>query len=356
MRVLMVNHPSCARYQGGDGHHLQMTAFHLRQLGVEVDYTTAPEPQADGYDLAHVFNLRTVPATLEQLQALKARRVPVALTPLHCNMGLVAAGVELVLQQRLTELPKVRTATTRPEHLALMTEALRLVDYLLPNSYVELAQLRRDVPAACDKPFSVTPAATSIDETTHWPTPDLFVQRYGIRDFVLQVSRVEIPKNQLLLALALADTSLPLVLIGALVDENYARRIRAVLPPERLLLMGRLPREEVESAYAAARVHVLPSWVETCGLVSLDAAAAGASVVVSNSGCELEYFRDLARYCDPFDPASIRRAVVAAYTNYAVEEPRRRQLQELLDAEFTWTVAAHKTKAAYERLLTLKTH
>ena len=53
------------------------------------------------------------------------------------------------------------------------------------------------------------------------------------------------------------------------------------------------------SAYAAAAVHVLPSWMETCGLVSLEAALAGAPLVGSTFGHELEYLEGDAWYADP---------------------------------------------------------
>ena len=86
----------------------------------------------------------------------------------------------------------------------------------------------------------------------------------------------------------------------------------------------------LRSAYAAARVHALPSWIETCGLVSLEAALAGCNVVVSTAGHELEYFRDLAYYCDPANPASIRRAVVQAIENHDRDAPRREHLKELI--------------------------
>ena len=53
---------------------------------------------------------------------------------------------------------------------------------------------------------------------------------------------------------------------------------------KRLQIIDHLPQNLLASAYAAAAVHVLPSWMETCGLVSLEVALAGAPLVGSTSG------------------------------------------------------------------------
>ena len=48
---------------------------------------------------------------------------------------------------------------------------------------------------------------------------------------------------------------------------------------DRLTIIDHLPQELLASAYAAAGVHALPSWMETCGLVSLEAALCGTPLV-----------------------------------------------------------------------------
>ena len=102
-----------------------------------------------------------------------------------------------------------------------------------------------------------------------------------------------------------------------LVEDSFRYLHRhTVGRPRDLVIISHLPHAELRSAYAAARVHVLPSWIETCGLVTLEAALAGCSVVVSSVGYEVDYYRNLVDYCDPADVASIRRAVLSAYENH----------------------------------------
>ena len=71
---------------------------------------------------------------------------------------------------------------------------------------------------------------------------------------------------------------------------------------------GPHPRTVV-ALYRSARVHVLPSWFETTGLVSLEAGLCRCDVREHNRGHAREYLGDFAWYCDPADPASICSAV-----------------------------------------------
>ena len=50
--------------------------------------------------------------------------------------------------------------------------------------------------------------------------------------------------------------------------------------------------------------------METCGLVSLEAALAGAPLVGSTFGHELEYLEGDAWYADPGDANSLLKAVI----------------------------------------------
>jgi glycosyltransferase involved in cell wall biosynthesis len=378
MKVLMVNHPGCQQYQGGDLVQLRKTAEVLRSMGVDVSETFDAAPNASGFDIAHVFNLRTVASTPQQLQSLKRTGIPVAMTPFYANMAFVTWATNVILhifgtrrsepelrtlleQLRLRQIsiqapgraPLTADSRSHPSDPQdrLQVEMLANVDYLLPNSIIELDQLVRTL-RVCNLPYSIAPSAVEPRAFLD-PDPTPFFRKYGIKDFVLQVSRVEPPKNQLFLALALRELDLPLVLIGRDLDSSYLNLCRTY-GPRTLTYIPYLPFEELPSAYAAARVHVLPSWVETCGMVSLEAALANCSVVVSITGCEREYFRDLAYYADPLDPDSIRKAVIAAYENHQKNADRRARLKELILREYSWQRSAEVTMGAYRRLLEAK--
>jgi glycosyltransferase involved in cell wall biosynthesis len=98
--------------------------------------------------------------------------------------------------------------------------------------------------------------------------------------------------------------------------------------------------------YAACKVHALVSWMETAGMASLEAAAMGANIVITDKGDTRDYFGDLAYYCSPDSVASIREAVLRAH-----RAPRSTLLQERVLNNYTWTHAAQATFAVYRDVM-----
>jgi glycosyltransferase involved in cell wall biosynthesis len=375
VNVLMVNHPQAEGFRGGDLVQMRKTAAALRFYGVRVSESFAPDPAPTGFDLAHVFNLRTARDTLTQLTHLKGFGIPVVLSPLYLDPAVGLWGSRAVaglfqddpapdaLAARLANLrdrnvtvtlPGGSTYTAQaanrphPDYDRTQRAALGLVDFLLVNSLLELHAMIRTLRVA-HLPFAVAPLG--IDPTAFRnPDPEAFVRKYGVRDFVLQVGRIEAPKNQLLLAVACREAGLRLVLIGDPRQPQYLEWIRRHGGSD-LLVIPHLPQEEVAGAYAAARVHALPSWGEVCGLVNLEAAACGAAVVTGTQGYELEYLSDLADYCDPSDVESMRGAVRTAWDHYPTDAARRDRLRVRVLDRFTWEASARATFEAYCRVL-----
>ena len=81
------------------------------------------------------------------------------------------------------------------------------------------------------------------------------------------------------------------------------------LAGENVHFIDHLPQEELIQYYQKAKVHVLPSWFETCGLSTLEAAAMHCNIVITDKGFAHEYFNDCAFYCDPSSPSSILGAI-----------------------------------------------
>lgn len=371
----MVNHPGAAGFRGGDLVQMRKTAVTLRHYGVQVAESFAPDPTPSGFDLAHVFNLRTARDTLAQLTHLKAFGIPVVLSPLYLDPSVGLWGSRAVvglfqddpppdaLAARLANLRNRHVTVTLPEGEVYTAQsvnrphadydrtqqaALGLVDFLLVNGLLELHAMVRTL-RVTHLPFAVAPLGIDTDVFRD-PDPDPFARKYGVRDFVLQVGRIEAPKNQLLLAVACKQAGLDLVLIGDPRQQQYVEWIKRY-GPERLLVIPHLPPAEVAGAYTAARVHALPSWGEVCGLVNLEAAACGASVVTGTQGYELEYLTDLADYCDPASVDSIRSVVRAAWDRHPAAAARREQLRLRVQSQFTWAAAAKATFEAYCRVL-----
>ena len=374
MRVLMVNTFE-NRAAGGDMVQLKKTKQYLEKLGVEVDVCCSPRPDARGYDLVHIFNMWFPHQTLAQLKAIRllTPNIPVVMSPIYWNMtekawadvavpqifanSTTAEELESRLKQLATDKLLVggrrRSEASEPNfsgYTQYQLQIMDMVDYLLPLSNAEMLNLRQTLKV--QKPFNVVPNGAEI-EVFENAKPDWFVKKYKIRDFVLMVGLVEARKNQLMLLHALKDEGVPVVIVGRNYDPTYLRLCHKYAP-DKTLFIDHLPHEQLASAFKAAQVHALPSWMECASLANIEAALAGCSLVVSDRTSEPEYYGKNAYYCDPASVDSIRRAVQSARRNRTADAPKREQLRQQFLTQYTWQSAAEKTLRGYEATLALR--
>lgn len=171
------------------------------------------------------------------------------------------------------------------------------------------------------------------------------------REFVLYPANLWPHKNheRLLDGLALAP-DVHLVLSG----QEYGRlgplmdRARRLGVAERVLHLGHLPADTLPALYRAARALVFPSLYEGFGTPPLEAMACGCPVAASDRASLPEITADAAL---AFDPES-REAIAAAIERICTDESLRARLQEAgrkRAARFTWSAAAERHRAIYER-------
>lgn len=370
LRVLFVNsREDTQAIPGGDTVQMVSTQAALERLGLKVEVRYAHELARSGVpscDVAHIFNMQTPVPAWTAMQALRAKGTPVVLSPIYWDM--YAHWAELAMAERprwrslAGQLGRERASNIyiRWQRFKSPTKAIwrtqrRLLQHatrVLPNSLSEAALLERSFVQGNGFQKKVDVVPNAIDTTLYHdlPAPSaVFLERYGIQDFVLQVGTVYPAKNQLALIEALFDLSLPLVFIGQVMDatSDYIRQCRERAAQRgNVIFIDRMPHHELPGIYALAAVHALPSWRETPGLVSLEAAAAGCRIVTTSIGSTRDYFGDLAWYCHPADLQSIRRAVLAALSAPTLAELRQRVL-----SQYTWQRAAEATAASYETAL-----
>ena len=168
----------------------------------------------------------------------------------------------------------------------------------------------------------------------HWFTPARdggpWRRRLGVQPggaLVLHVGRLAPEKNletlwhSWTLARAALGRRAMFVVAG---DGPMGPRLEAKMPWSRRL--GFLNRAELAGLYAAADVCVLPSATETCGLVALEAMAAGVPVIAADAGGLRESVHHGVNglLAHPADP----RAFAAELVELVMEDSRRRALGE----------------------------
>lgn len=353
---------------GGDATQILRTKAALEELGVQITLWSQPRPPARGsFDLAHLFHLTRLD-TYVQARALEDEGLPFVLSTIYWpttefeRYGYVGALKVLhsAVAESTADIAKngVRAVLADGEwRTALLTGAILPLEQrvrfliersllMLPNSVVE-GDVLVELGGSGDRIRPIVNAADPAPAIYKEPSEELPER------FLLSAGRIEPRKNQLALIEALQGFELPLVIVGAPgpMHADYYRRVqRAAAAADTLLLPARA-REELYALYARCEAHIAPAWYETPGLVSLEAAAAGARVVTTDRGSTREYFGDLATYLDPGDKASMRRAV-----EQVLARPKDEALRKHVVQSFTWERAAEQTLQAYEEALRLHTN
>jgi len=376
-RVLMIAHPDAYAFLDdtpGPRMRIFKTMLHLRKRGIAADLSISPYPQCRPYDVVHLFHHAWKSGdNLQQAICAKYLGRPLVVSTIY--MELSETNFALRAVPKIFEIPfeEEREAYLKsladgelmirgfsqkdkhPQHPGLEDDQRALfgiADHLIGLSLTEIRQIGLSL--GIHKPFTIVPncADPEIFEQTD---PRFFSETFGLRDFVISVGHIEGRKNQLMLLYALRGTDVPVVMVGASHrgDFGYFDLCRHYAS-ERTLFISQLSQQELASAFAASRVHALPSWTEGASLASIEAAMAGCGIVVGNRSGEWEYYQEDAFYCNPAGVSSIRKAVEGACWSGDVQE-RRKRLKDRALKVFTFENAAEKTLEAYERSTTGKT-
>ena len=142
--------------------------------------------------------------------------------------------------------------------------------------------------AEYDLPESKTEIISNgVDESRYSTSGDIFVDKFGVSDFVLYVGNIIQRKNPLLLAECLNRMGLNGVFIGRAmaIENNYAEHFQKLIEnSQNLLWIPGLAYDDslLSAAFASASLLCLPSIGETQPLAALEALAAGTPVILGD--------------------------------------------------------------------------
>jgi len=180
----------------------------------------------------------------------------------------------------------------------------------------------------------------------------------GDEPLVVTASRLIRRKHPELLVSAFArvlevvpDAKLAIAGCGRQKDSLF-RQVKSLNIANSVFMVGELAKEKVAQLMAAADIFVLPSKMESFGLVLLEASATGVPVVCSNAGGVPEVFQDgfNALLCPPGDDIAMTKAIIRLIQD--------RELAKSISANavatsrrFTWEMTAERTIRIYEEVL-----
>ncbi len=370
MRILMQSRKTLFSVPGGDTVHIKEIASKLNELGIKVDISTELKPDLSNYDIVHIFNLVRPQEVYFQALNAKKQGKPVVLSPIYVSWeeyekyGSIGVRrfIANILPYHSIEYLKIaaRAVKNREFHrgtvevllkgyFRLMKKVVNLTDFFFPSSEMEMDRIKKDFNLQ-NADYCVVPNAIDKSLFNYENTNIDYEIEKKIKDSVLCVAKISGNKNQLNLVKAMKGLPFKLFLIGYVLPNHkrYFKLIKKEMEGN-VEFLGSIPHEKLPQYYRAAKVHVLPSWFETTGLVSLEAAVMGCNIVITDKGYTRAYFKDFAFYCNPASPESIRDAILKAYNT-----PYNEDFRAFILNNYTRERAAEKILKGYETVLRLK--
>jgi glycosyltransferase involved in cell wall biosynthesis len=346
--------------RGGDTTQIEMTAKYLRKLGVIADVVFADEKiDYEKYDLIHFFNIIRPDDILCHIKRNKPFVVSTVFVDFSefeksARSGISGLLFKILTPSQIEYLKCIARFLVKGNKIKsryfLFNGQLKSVLYvaknaklLLPNSHNEYNRLENQL----QKKFPYKKIVNAIDPQVF---NDSVVGNKNYEDHILMVGRIEGIKNQLNVIKALIGTKYQLTIIGkpALNQMSYYWKCYNLASKYSNIhfIDEHVEHEKLVAIYKAAKVHVLASWFETTGLVSLEAAMMDCNIVITRKGDTEEYFKDMVYYCKPDDIESIREAIIKAY-----DAPVNPILKSFVKENYTWDNTALQTLDAYYSVL-----
>lgn len=320
---------------------MMKTAAYLRKRGVEIEFTNGCKIDWKNFDVFHNFNIHRDNASI--IKEAKSNGLKLAISTIYWpSLKFALLGSNGIKEKLLAAASRL---DNKLNPFSQVRKIVRSADALLPNSAAEGKILQSEFGARAEKIFVVPNAVDS----NYIGDPAIFEKKFGLRDFVLYVGRIEPRKNVLGLVNAVKGTGLELAIIGEAThySKAYAEQCRDA-SDEKVHFLGPMEHDSeiLKSAFAAAKVFALPSWYETPSLAALEAGLNCCNIVITREGSTREYFGELAQYVNPNSVSDIREKILLAS-----RKEKNLALAAKISAEFTWEKAAEKTLEAYEKIL-----
>jgi len=182
-------------------------------------------------------------------------------------------------------------------------------------------------------------------------------QRYGLAlPYLLTVGNLEPKKNLAgtleIFARLVERVPHQLIIAGGRGwgDPRPWRHTLEELLPDRVKLLGYVPRQDLPALYSGAELYLQLSWYEGFGLCPLEAMACGTAAVVSNRGALPEVAGPGARIVDPADQVHSAEAIERLLRDEAIRRQQAQVGQEYV-AKFTWQKHARQLVELYQEVL-----
>lgn len=361
MKVLYCIRKNYLERVGGDSTQLLNTIKYIKKIDDSFEYKIISDPSIISnhlnYDLMHIFNIQDYDFLKEFMVAAKENNMRVVLSTIYWDMSeclFVERMFKLVRNfhivsmfhplKKMVNLNTLQKMYMGKAYKKKYHDVLDNVDLFLPNSEEEWDIIQNYFDIKNRKAEIIPNAIENLDYSTE-ENKEMEIEP---RNSILVVGRIEPTKNQLAVLLACKDNSIPILFVGDFSSKKYEKIVRFWAKKRgNVIFCGKLSQNEVYKYYRKAKVHVLASFRESPGLVTLEALRAGCNIVVSDKQyCPIKYYQfdKYAFVCNPYSIRSIKNSIKAAYNSPMVT------VSEDYFEFYSYKNAARLTLEAYKKI------
>ncbi len=349
MKILFYSNNSGFQAPGGGEILLSKTREFLMKKGVEVKLFDQWNDKLQDYDLLHNFGLSN--NCYDIINSAYNKKIPIVITPIYSwpSVGVaIKSGINFKHKMKLSayalthNMPYINKFTYAGKMLNMATT-------IINDSKAEMNVMNKSYKIDKNKYRVISYA---VDKRFYNADAKEFTERYNLHDFILYCGRIEPRKNVLKLIRIVNKLKYPLVIIGRKNyqegDSYYKLCMKTIKGNKKIHLLDRFDHDSsmLASAYAAAKIVALPSWLENPGLSVLEGGLAGANVLVTARGSAKEYFANHAFYVNPFDEKDIEKKIILAYN-----KEKDNKLAVHIKKNFIWEAVTDKIIECYKDII-----
>lgn len=342
MKIYLVSYPSIMLNRGGPTYKLLHTHKALQERGLDVQFFNMWDTnlRLGKDDIVHIFNAGIDTWGIARNVKLYGARYVV--NPIFFSNH---PAWKLRLYQRMEQALKPIFQRSHSDY-EFTRDICHNADRVLPNTAAEGDLLADGLWVDRSK---ITTIYNGVEQRFAQADPELFIHRYGIKDFVLYVGHLgPYRKNGKKIIQAMQKLDHPAVIISDILHNEEGQWCReAIAASKNITLLEWVNHDDplLASAYAACHSFVLATRYETPGRAALEAALTGANIVITPYGGTREYFGEHALYPQPDSVESIKAAM-----EQSLNRPRTDALKNHVLNTFIWPKIAEATEAVYRGL------
>lgn len=363
MKIIYVTRNDTKRVSGGDMVMVDGIKEKIRDHGISIEIVPVKElddhKNVSAIHLTQLYQLDVAKAAIEWAEA---HQIPVYVSPLLEDVLSIWFGLAIfnrtkwyyiskLIGKYLAELLFTNWHMSRRSRSLdwKLQRDLLMRTYVIANSTYEIRHLEKWFRLS-DMRSKVIPLGVDADvigiyqdqTDSYLPT-----QVESIKGkYILQVGVIGLRKNQYGLLTALRDSNDPIVFLGSYspYEPEYCSEVKELASRRgNVYFLNRVSQFELISLYRNAACHILPSWSERPGLVTLEAAACGCRVISTDRSPIKEYLAGRAKYCSPVNLSSIRDVV-----RRCTAEVVPADLSAYVLSKYTWANTAQKLAQIYK--------